>query len=932
MFLEEYKVDGFRWDSVFNIIKYNGGANELVDGRNMLTDINWEMGQQFPGKIRIAEDHAFDYSMNFDSQWEVSFHDHIKWQVTQANDSDRNVNWLADKITSWPSFQRVLFSESHDTVGDLNNKKRLPRDIDSGNPQSIWARKRALLAASVIMTSPGIPMIFQGQEMNDDWTFSAETALRWSLTNQNAGIVRAYSDMIAVRRNKFGGTQGLKGLGVNVHHRDNLNKVMGMIRWDAGGQTDDVLVVMNLSATKRTNNNYQIEFPSAGTWYVHFNSDASKYGPDFDNIGPTQVTAAGSPAVANVNMGMYATLVFSKTPPPASGTASLNPPAPDGCIPVEISFQPGDGPLKNAASIVLAIGYNGWQGLQDVAMTNQSGTWKTSYEIPLGAGNLDFVFHDGAATNRIYDNNFGNDWNIGVANCANIPSAAAMNPAVPQGCIPVTITYTENAGPLLNATNVVLYIGRNNWQDIQTIPMDETAAGVWTNRYVIPDDTWQVNFVFHNGGPETNRVWDNNNGQDWGANVVDCVDPLLPGVFVTNPANSVVVSNEQSSISVGGTSSANIIGHVMLTNTLTGWSDLRPGGGVSWTVNLALGEGVNVFRARGTSSTQNPNHGAQDGATNVPYIGAQQWNNGDNGGLYWGGGWQLSTAGSSGHFYAQNESNQNVAAQAWGLWAYDGGLSSAVRPFRSRMNIGDAFSLLFENNWIESGGTVGVGLQNRFGQNIFEYLFIGGGTNYLINDNALARNTGLPWSDQAQRLTFTLTGPDAYAFSINGSNVFTGTLAASSETAVDRVRVFNSNAGGGWERNVYFTDMWMTGMPIAAETYEDEVTITRSFGPNSDPDGDGYATWEEEFAGTLPFDFNSHPPVARMSPTIGVYQVPVSNSVAGRWYDIYTSTNLMGGAWHKKGVAAPGSGGAITLTFTNNNPNLFYRTGVTTQP
>src|SRR5690606_15923283 len=131
-------------------------------------------------------------------------------------------------------------------------------------PASIWARKRQMLAAAMVLTKPGIPMIFQGQEMNEDWTFSAETSLRWSLTNTHAGVVRAYRDMIHARRNLRGGTEGLKGTGINVHHVDNANKVLSYIRWNAGGGSDDVVVVANFSATKFEGGSYAIAFPSAG--------------------------------------------------------------------------------------------------------------------------------------------------------------------------------------------------------------------------------------------------------------------------------------------------------------------------------------------------------------------------------------------------------------------------------------------------------------------------------------------------------------------------------------------------------------------------------------------------------------------------------------------------------------------------------------------
>lgn len=934
MFLEEYKVDGFRWDSVFNMIYYNGGANTITESRTMLQDINWEISQSFPGKIRIAEDHAFDANMNFDSVWDVGFHDHIKWQVTQSTDSGRNVNWLADKITSWPSHQRVIFSESHDTVGDLNSKIRLPREIDSGNPTSIWARKRQLLAASVVLTSPGIPMLFNGQEMNEDRTFSAESSLRWSLTNTHAGIVRAYSDMIKLRRNRYGGTQGLKGTGVSVHHQDNVNKVMAMVRWDAGGGSDDVVVVMNLSATKWQSNNYEIQFPSAGTWYVHYNSDSSAYGSDFENIGPTQVTASGSPAKAMVNLGMYATLIFSKTPPPATGIVTLDPPSPDGCVPVEISYQSGSGPLSGKTNVVLTIGYNGFQYAQDMQMTNQAGTWVTTYPIPIGAGEINFVFHDGASVGAVFDNNLGNDWNIGVANCANIPPEVIINPPQPQGCVPVSISYEENAGLLLGASNVVLYIGRNGWQDIQSINLIETSPGLWTNVYDISDNTWELNFVF-NGMLSTNQVWDNNNNQNWEVLVQDCIDAQATGIFITNPVSSIIVSNSVTNTIVQGYSSSNLIGQLFWSNTLTGMKNWVPAGGFPWSVlNLGLGEGANIFKISGFTDTINPNHGAFDRAENPPYMTTMQWNNGDNGGSSWGGGWILTGGGANaGHFYATTnaESSLNISPQAWGLWANSGGLSSAVRPFKSRLNVGDTFTVKFENNSIDSGSVVGIGFQNRFGQNLFEYLFVGGDTNYLINDSLLTRTTGIPWSPQLQNLSFQLTTPNDYLFKVNGQS-FTGTLAVSSETVLDRFRVYNFSAGGGGDHNVYIDYMTITGSPLQSVSYDSEVTITRAYGPNSDPDADGYATWEEEIAGTLPYDGSSRLPDAVLPRGIGVMEVDINESVAGRWYDIYVSTNLMQGAWNKHGTSLPGSGGGITLVFTNYSPNLYYRTGVSTNP
>ncbi len=201
MFLEEYKVDGFRWDSVYNIRNTSGTWNQI--GSDMLADINNMMATEFPNALRISEDNAFDTDVGFQAQWDHGYLSDIRWLATASSDSDRNMNTLAYHLGNG-SFSDIVYVESHDTCGDLNSKQRLPKDIDYSNGWSYYAKKRALLANTIVLVSPGIPMIFEGSEMHEDKPFSNDTALRWSLTNTFAGIVQAYSDLIHLRRNTEG--------------------------------------------------------------------------------------------------------------------------------------------------------------------------------------------------------------------------------------------------------------------------------------------------------------------------------------------------------------------------------------------------------------------------------------------------------------------------------------------------------------------------------------------------------------------------------------------------------------------------------------------------------------------------------------------------------------------------------------------------------
>ena len=317
MYADEYRVDGFRWDSVYHIISFTEqNSSRNPEAIQMLHDINTELAQARPDLVRIAEDHAFDHDMAFAGQWDIGYRWALFHLVADAWDSDRNMNTVAGVLSDWPGFQRVVFTEAHDYVAGMNyGRSRVPTMIHPEDPTSLWARKRALLGAAIVMTTPGVPMIFQGQEMNETRGFNDDVPLRWELTNTFAGIVRAYADLIHLRRDLFNSTPGLKGAGVAVHHLDNDNKVVAFTRWDQGGQSDDVVVVANFSCNDFTNGDYAIRFPSAGTWYRHFNSDSKLYADDFGGIGAAQVEAVGEPPAATVSMGKYSLQIFSKTPP-----------------------------------------------------------------------------------------------------------------------------------------------------------------------------------------------------------------------------------------------------------------------------------------------------------------------------------------------------------------------------------------------------------------------------------------------------------------------------------------------------------------------------------------------------------------------------------------------------------------------------------------
>ncbi|MGH7989089.1 MAG: alpha amylase C-terminal domain-containing protein, partial [Limisphaerales bacterium] len=179
-------------------------------------------------------------------------------------------------------------------------------------PNSYRARKLSTLGAAVTFTAPGVPMIFQGQEMLENQSFDSSRNVDWSKTNTYSYIVQFYHDLISARRNLNGYTPGLEGSQCQIYQEDNVNKLLAYRRWRSGTTNQDVFVIANFANVIQ--NNYTLPFPEAGTWYVQFNSDLTKYGPDYGNAGSSIVTASGNPATATIAIGPYSALILSQIP------------------------------------------------------------------------------------------------------------------------------------------------------------------------------------------------------------------------------------------------------------------------------------------------------------------------------------------------------------------------------------------------------------------------------------------------------------------------------------------------------------------------------------------------------------------------------------------------------------------------------------------
>ncbi|HVN78832.1 MAG TPA: alpha-amylase family glycosyl hydrolase [Terriglobia bacterium] len=329
MWLEEYHADGLRWDAVTYIKNIEGNegnpANDIPEGWSLMQWINVEIQERFPGKISIAEDLKNNVWVNkdtgaggagFSAQWDSEFVHPIRQAVIARDDNLRDLGAVSRAIGhryESDAFERVIYTESHDEVA--NGRARVPEEIWPGKVDSWFSKKRSTLGAALVLTSPGIPMLFQGQELLEDRWFQDKDPIDWSRAEDEHGILGMYRDLISHRRNLSGVTRGLCGQNIHIYHFDDEAKLIAFHRWDKQGPTDSVVVVVNM--TNENRDGYRIGFPRAGLWKTRFNSDSYNYGPNFYNhLTPDVETheegADGLPCSGEISIGPYTVVIFSQ--------------------------------------------------------------------------------------------------------------------------------------------------------------------------------------------------------------------------------------------------------------------------------------------------------------------------------------------------------------------------------------------------------------------------------------------------------------------------------------------------------------------------------------------------------------------------------------------------------------------------------------------
>jgi len=279
-FINEYHADGFRYDQVTVIDQQNAGSGWLF-----CQDLNSTLNAANAAAINIAEYWGPEPAVvkprdqggaGFHAEWHYGLRRTLRGVLDEATGGrDAQVHWepVAEQLRA-PGFsdawRAVQYIESHDTVDQ--DGPRISSLAGGGNSHSWYATSRSRVATGILLTSPGIPMIFMGEEFYEDKRWSdnpAGSLIYWDGLDSDRTMIdfhRFTRELNWLRRKQ----PALRAEGVATIAVDDYNRVLAYQRWipDVGR---DVVVVASLNES--TLNGYTIPFPSVGYWHEVFNSD-----------------------------------------------------------------------------------------------------------------------------------------------------------------------------------------------------------------------------------------------------------------------------------------------------------------------------------------------------------------------------------------------------------------------------------------------------------------------------------------------------------------------------------------------------------------------------------------------------------------------------------------------------------------------------------
>ncbi len=193
--IRDYRIDGFRYDAT----RWTGWSGYNEWGASWFAYV---ARQADPHNIQIAEHLPIEPPLVIDSEIDTSWHAEYRWRI---RDLLTTASLYADGFAEAMDARRVGFSHPRERIPytESHDEERVVRDLRLAGFAEDEVFRRAASALAITLTTPGVPMIYAGQEFAEatdkrvGWNH-----LNWSLLNlePNRRLHAQTKELIRLRR------------------------------------------------------------------------------------------------------------------------------------------------------------------------------------------------------------------------------------------------------------------------------------------------------------------------------------------------------------------------------------------------------------------------------------------------------------------------------------------------------------------------------------------------------------------------------------------------------------------------------------------------------------------------------------------------------------------------------------------------------------
>ncbi|MEO8592939.1 MAG: alpha amylase C-terminal domain-containing protein [Candidatus Solibacter sp.] len=329
-YIDEFHADGFRYDEISTLLSTNQGSGwifcrKLTDQNRRLRPRLLQNAEFWPGRFADIPNTVYPIVQSSGAGgagFDVVQHDKLRYALrraveaasfgTNAGVSMSAIAGALDPPDLDQAWRAVTCIENHDIV-KAGRERRIPALGDGNDHRSWYARSRTRTAMSILLTAPGIPQIFVGQEFLEDQPWDENpggpNVLGWDRLNDPDHIASNHlaftQDLIRMRRERV----ALRSDQVHAYYCSDRDRVLAFHRWVEGVGEDVIIIASFAESTFRS---YDVGFPFGGFWKEIFNSDV------YDHFVNPMVAGNGGGVWAN-GPGMHGFGASAAVVLPANG-------------------------------------------------------------------------------------------------------------------------------------------------------------------------------------------------------------------------------------------------------------------------------------------------------------------------------------------------------------------------------------------------------------------------------------------------------------------------------------------------------------------------------------------------------------------------------------------------------------------------------------